>query len=72
MSALYWADFDCTETSRQIAHPSTVHVHTGDEQAACRAFLKVEAEWPDLTDEQRGGRYRCVRGPGGLVRGVIL
>jgi hypothetical protein len=69
MSALYWADFDCTEESRAIQHPSTVHVHTNDEQEACRAYLNVEFEWPAYRD---GGvaRYRCVRGPKGLVRGV--
>lgn len=69
MSALYWADFDCTDESRRMQHASTVHVHTNDEQAACRAFLGLVDEWPTFRDAG-AARYRCVRGPRGLVRGV--
>lgn len=70
VSALYWPDFDCTPDSRRIAHTSTVHAHHDDELSACLAFLRLASEYSVL--HERGERYHCVRGPGGLVRGVIL
>jgi hypothetical protein len=70
MSALYWPDFDCTPASRRMQRSDTVHVHTTDEQVACRAFLGLVDEWPAFRDSGTE-RYRCVRGPGGLVRGVV-
>lgn len=68
MSALYWSDFDCTSESRKIEYPSTVHAHHADERQACLAFLQLADEYSVL--HERGERYHCVRGPGGLVRGV--
>lgn len=68
MTALYWQDFDCTPTSRAIEHESTIHLHHDTERAACAefvAFIAISvAEW------HAGRRYYCIRGPGGLVRGV--
>jgi hypothetical protein len=69
MTALYWPpEYDCTEASRRLAMPSTVHVHTDDEQAACRALLTLAAEYPQR--HEAGQRYHCIRGPHGLLRGV--
>ena len=79
MSVFYWDDFDCTEETRRIAHPSTVHVHCETDRAAGLAFLQLYGGWiprPDLGDgfghHERlpPGKYGCVRGPGGLVRRV--
>ena len=69
MSALYWQEFDCTVASRAIEHESTIHVHHDSERAACVSFLdfiaRSRAEW------EAGRRYWCIRGPGGIVRGVL-
>lgn len=68
MTALYWPDLDCTAESRAIAHRDTVHDHHATERAACEAWLAwmaiSEARW------YAGDRYRCIRGPGGIMRGV--
>jgi hypothetical protein len=83
MSALYWPDFDCTPETRRIAHPATVHVHCKTEREACLAFIDLFGEWIDGVDGfgiyekwsaryDSDHRYACVRGPGGLVRGVVL
>lgn len=68
MTALYWPDLDCTPESRLIADPRTVHDHHATERPACEAFLA----WMAIAEERwhAGDRYRCIRGPGGLVRGV--
>jgi hypothetical protein len=69
VTALYYPDTDCTWTSRAIEHLSTVHDHHDTERAvvaAYRAWLAVSGDqW------EQGNRYRCIRGPGGLVRGVV-
>lgn len=74
MTALYWPDLDCTPGSRAIAHADTVHDHHATERAACLDFLEYIGT---CTEQLRTmGRtdpalhYRCIRGPGGLVRGV--
>jgi len=81
VSVFYWDDFDCTEETRQIAHPDTVHVHCETDRAAGEAFLRMYGRWiprPDWGDgfgiHERCPplRYGCVRGPGGLVRAVEL
>lgn len=68
MTALYWQDFDCTSETRAIEHESTIHQHYTSERQACEAFVRFIAisvnEW--LADR----RYYCIRGPGGLIRGV--
>jgi len=75
---LYWPDFVCDEESRAISHPSTIHEHYMDEDAAALAFLRLQTQWfesaiagdPKYTT---GDRYACVFVPGkGLVRGVKL
>lgn len=70
MKILYWEGFDCTEESRYISHPSTIHFHSDNEQELYEAFIKNEQEWAYYRDNGIA-RYRCVKGPGGLVRGFI-
>lgn len=74
MTAPYWPDLDCTSASRAIAHPLTVHEHFADEQAACRALLAYlgtcTEQLHDRGETDADMKYRCIRGPGGLVRGV--
>lgn len=72
MSALYWPDLDCDELSRSIEHEATVHQHFASEQAACLAFLayrEVTPAWKGVPPIDL--RFRCIRGPRGLVRGVV-
>jgi hypothetical protein len=69
VSALYWPDLDCTPASRAIEHELTVHQHFADEHAACLAFLGYRAATPGYPPPNL--RYRCIRGPRGIVRGVI-
>lgn len=68
MKAIYWSELNCTHQTRKIEHVNTIHEHFDDEQDACRAFLSFmaisEDEW------LAGRRYRCIRGPGGIVRSV--
>lgn len=68
MSAVYWPDFDCTPASRRIEHADVIHEHHDTDAAACLAFLAFMAI--SLDEYRQGRRYRCIRGPGGLVRGV--
>lgn len=68
MSALYWPDLDCTAESRTIAHVSVVHEHHATERAACEAFIRYAHT--RLAQAEAGDRYRCIRGPRGLLRGV--
>lgn len=70
MSAMYYTDFDCTPASRAIAHADTVHMHYASEHHACLEFLSWLSMSKALHDA--GKRYYCIRGPGGLVRGVKL
>lgn len=71
MSALYWPDLDCDALSRSIEHEATVHEHFGNELAACEAFLGYRGATPaHLGVPPLPMRFRCIRGPGGLVRGV--
>lgn len=69
MTALYYPDFDCTPASRAIEHASTVHDHHATERAAIQAYRA----WLAISCEQtaRGERYCCIRGPGGIVRGIV-
>lgn len=71
MSALYWPDLDCTPESREIAHPDTVHQHFERELQACHAFIDWRVANPVGTMPPPGQRYQCIRGPRGIVRGVI-
>lgn len=73
MSALYWPpELDCNALSRQIEHEATVHEHFTNEHRACLAFLgyrqatPLHAGMPPIDM-----RFRCIRGPRGLVRGVV-
>ena len=70
MTAVYWPpdEYDCTPQSRAIEHPSTVHSHHDSERAACEALLWLLDNYNAL--HERGERYHCVRGPGGLLRDV--
>lgn len=70
MTALYYADLDCTPASRAIAHPDTVHKHFTSEREACLEFIDHLGKSFDRWDA--GDRYRCIRGPGGIVRGVAF
>lgn len=71
MSALYWPDLDCNELSRSIEHEATVHEHFTSERAACVAFLAYRAATPrEAGIPPLDMRFRCIRGPRGLVRGV--
>jgi len=78
MSALYWPDFDCTSDSRRIEHSSMEHFHCVTDREAALTFLNVLGLWIDKGEYQNYGtrhgaglRYACIRGPGGLVRGVM-
>ena len=82
MSALYWPDFDCTASSRGIEHSSTEPYHCSTDREAALTFLDVLGFWIPQQDgfgtfEKYGARhgvglrYACIRGPGGLVRGVM-
>jgi hypothetical protein len=68
MKVLYWDDFDCTEETRRIAHPDTIHVHSNDERELAVAFLEYAAQAGQLW--KQGIRYHWFRGPRGLVRDV--
>lgn len=70
MTAIYWPpdEYDCTSASRATEHPSTKHLHFDDELEACAALVDLDRNFPQLYE--RGERYHCVRGPGGLLRGV--
>ena len=68
MTALYWLDFDCTAESRLIEHIDTIHVHCRTEAEACTEYVRLLA--CSHADWYAGRRYICLRGPGGLVRGV--
>lgn len=68
MTTLYWPDFDCTAASRAIEHESTVHEHYDSHQAAARGWLADQEV--AVADWHAGRRYKCIRGPGGIVRGV--
>lgn len=74
VTALYWPDFDCTPESRAIEHGTVVHRHHTTERAACLDWLDYIGTCTAQLQER--GRtdptlhYRCIRGPGGLVRGV--
>lgn len=70
MTALYWPrdEFDCTDASRRLAHPSTVHIHVDTEAAAIAALLELQAEYPKRFEA--GTRYHCIRGPRGLLKGI--
>jgi hypothetical protein len=69
MKVLYWDDFSCTEETRRIAHPDTVHFHSTDENKLAQAFVEYSVQAGSLYAIQR--RYHCFRGPKGLVRDVI-
>lgn len=68
MSALYWPDLDCAPA---IAHEDTVHQHFERELPACHAFIAWRLANPLGTMPPPGQRYQCIRGPRGLVRGII-
>lgn len=68
MKLLYWPDFDCTEETRRIAVPDTVHVHGTNEEELARKFIEFTERHAQL--HAAGMRYHCFRGPGGLIRGV--
>ena len=68
MRALYWLDLDC---QLDISHSETVHQHFDREEDACRAFISWRIAYPAGTMPPPGKRYRCIRGPKGLVRGVV-
>lgn len=68
MSAMYWPDFDCNSASRAIEHADVIHLHHANERAACLEFLRFIAA--SVAEWHAGRRYYCIRGPGGLVRGV--
>lgn len=80
MSALYWTEHDCTAESRVIEHETTVHHHHANERAACLDYLGYQPRShcgssggcaaPDACEWHHGSRYWCIRGPGGLLRGV--
>lgn len=67
---LYWPrdEYDCTEESRRIEHPSTEHYHCESDADVIRVMDEHAALHP--IPWINGRRYRCVTGPGGLVRGV--
>lgn len=82
MSALYWQGFDCTPESRNIEHADTAHRHHANEYAACVEYVDLlwrshcgsqgDCVRPSACEWHHGSRYWCVRGPGGLLRGVRL
>lgn len=71
MRVLYWPRgvFDCTAASRAIEHPSIEHHHCVTDAEVVKLFdhhaSTASRQWVS------GFRYRCITGPGGLVRDVI-
>ena len=72
MSALYWPpELDCNDLSRSIEHEATVHQHFSREREACLAFIGYREATPLGAMPPIDLRFRCIRGPRGIVRGVI-
>jgi hypothetical protein len=66
-------EYDCTPEARAIERDDRVHLHFDDEREACQALLAHRDEtWRSLTltGHFPDPRYRCIRGPGGLLRAV--
>jgi hypothetical protein len=75
VSALYWQDLDCTAESRAIECDRVIHRHHATERDACLDFLAyIETCNAQLQERGRTDpalHYRCIRGPGGILRGVV-
>ena len=76
MTAVYWDrdEYDCTAASRAIMHVDAIHVHVDTDRAACLALLAYRREYEHalrLAGQPPDPRYRCIRGPGGLIRSVV-
>lgn len=75
MKVSYWPDFRCDEESRQLCHPSTVHIHCETDEEAARALLEGSERVAEAFQGVIGGpltgpprvRYRCITGPDGLI-----
>lgn len=88
MKLIYWPrdEYDCTEASRRLARPDTVHLHCDSDSKALAELLRHRAGYhcsaPGGEAEDCAvrpvclyhshKRYWCITGPNGLVRGVIL
>lgn len=90
MRVIYWPrdEYDCTEESRRISHPSMEHYHCKSDAEVIRVMTEHAAiaycgapnvdAWTTGQCIRVGScawhdnrRYRCVTGPGGLVRDVV-
>jgi hypothetical protein len=73
-SLIYYEDHDCTVESRAIAHKDMIHQHFDHEHDALVAFVSyMRSCWEQLRrlgHTSLNMKYRCIRGPGGVVRGV--
>jgi len=75
LSPVYWdrGEYDCTPESSRIMVSDAVHLHAASDRAACLNLLAYRLEY-ESTVRASGyapdPRYRCLAGPGGLIRGV--